>query len=212
MITDRINNNLGTIFNTETDPIYKSLICDRDGNIPDTINNPTDIDIGAIASQIEYLRRLSIDLLKQIYINHASSEFLKYQLNEFFDSLRLEDETDVEWVQRTIAIVFQQKVSRATIIVALRPYSTQEPEISSVIRDSAYADFSYADVYVGDTVVSGSKTIHVLPAIAESAESSYYTIKITLYNTPSSDLYTVVDILDRIIAAGITYILEITYT
>jgi len=149
-ITDRINSNLQTVYNIE-DPKYKALICDKDGTNPDTITKPTDIDLGVITSQIEFLRRLSIDLLKQIYIDQASGEFLKFQLNEFFDSLRLEDETDTEWVQRTIATVLGQKVSRASIIYALRPYSSQEPEITTTLQESAFADFSFADAYTTET-------------------------------------------------------------
>lgn len=159
-IVDRINNNLETLFDPENDQIYKSLICDKDGEIPSTITKPTDIDIGAIASEIEYFRLLSIDLIKQLYINQASGKFLKYQLEEYFASLRLEDETDVEWVQRTIANVFQQKVSRASIIFSLRPYSSQEPEITNVIQESAFADFSFADAYDSATFYSYTTIIN----------------------------------------------------
>jgi len=214
MITDRINSSLDTLYNINDDPIYKALVCDKDGTIPAVINVPTDIDIGCIASQIEYLRRLTIDLIKQIYIDQASGEFLEYQLEDFFGSLRLEDETDVEWVQRTIAIVFQHKVSRATIIYSLRPYSTQEPIISNVVEDSAYADFSFADIYVKSKSMNpyGTGYVFVFPAVTENYSSAFFTIKITLYNTPSSDIYTVQGILNNIFAAGISYVLQIIYT
>jgi len=214
MITDRINNSLDALFNVEDDIIYRRLICDKYGTIPAVINKPTDIDIGVIASQIEYLRRLTIDLIKQIYIDQASGEFLRYQLEEFFSSLQLEDETDVEWVQRTIAIVFQHKVSRATIILSLRPYSTQEPIISNVIEDSAYADFSFADIYVKSKSMNpyGTGYVFVFPAVSENYSSAFFTIKITLYDTPFSDIYTVQGILNNIIAAGISYVLQIIYT
>lgn len=214
MITDRINNSLNTLFDPENDRIYQSLVCDKNGTIPATINKPTDIDIGVFASQVEYLRLLTIDLIKQIYIDQASGEFLKYQLEEFFGSLRLEDETDAEWVQRTIAIVFQHKVSRATIIYSLRPYSTREPIISNVVEDSAYADFSFADVYIKSKSLNpyGTGYVFVFPAITENYSSAFFTIKITLYDTPSSDIFTVQGILDNILAAGISYVLQIIYT
>jgi hypothetical protein len=212
MITDRINNNLGALFNIN-DPVYKSLICDKDGTIPATITRPTDIDIGAIASQIEYLRFLSITLIKQLYIDQATAEFLKYQLNEFFNSLQLEDESDVEWVNRTIATVFQQKVSRAAIIYWLRPYSSLEPEITNVLTSSAYADFCFADIYTGGTFTMPDGTIVVwVPAIAENYDSSYFSIQITLYDTDAEDIWTVQDILSKIITAGISYILIIEST
>jgi hypothetical protein len=162
---------------------------------------------------VEYLRRLSIELINQLYIDRATGDFLKYQLNEFFGSLQLEDETDVEWVQRTIATVFQQKVSRASIIYWMRDYSSLEPEISNVLTSTAFAGFCFAGRYIQGSYTMPNGTIIVyVPAIAGSYDSSYYTIKITLYDTAAEDIWTVQNILQKIIAAGITYILEIIYT
>lgn len=157
-IVDRINSNLESLYNTD-DPIYQSFIANKNGTIPSIISKPTDIDIGAIASQIEYLRMLSICLVRQLFLDEASGDFLKYQLNDFFNSLKLEDETDIEWVQRTIATIFSQKVSRATIINALMPYSSQEPIISNIIQESAFADFSFADIYIAGKVTEIETTI-----------------------------------------------------
>jgi len=211
MITDRMNSNLQLLFNIE-DPIYKSFFCDKDGTVPSTITKPTDIDIGAIASQIEYLRKLSLCLIDQMFIDKAEGEFLTYTLNEFFNSLRLENESDVEWVSRTVAKVFNPKVSRAAIIFSLRPYSSQEPEIINILSESAFADFSFADVYVSDTTILNGDTIIILPAIAESFQSSFFTIKVTIYDTETDKIATVIDLLNNIIAAGITYVLQIIYT
>lgn len=211
-IQEKINNNLSTLFNVNDD-IYKSLICNKDGTIPTTISKPTDIDIGAIASQIEYLRRLSIDLVKQLYIDEASQSFLNYQLNEFFDSYQLEDESITEWIQRTISTVFQHKVSNATLIYSLRPYSSLEPEITNIIQESAFADFCFADVYTSGSYTMDDGTLVIwVPAVAENYESSYYTIKITLYDTELSDIFTVQNIINKMIVAGISYILTIEYT
>jgi len=211
-ITDRTNSNLRTLYNIE-DPIYKSLICDEDGDNPTTITLPTDITLGAITSQIEYLRRLSIDLINQMYIDEATGEFLKYQLEEFFSSFQLEDETDSEWVQRTIATVFQPKVSRASIIYSLRPYSSLEPEITNIIQESAFADFCFADVTSAGSYTMDDGTLVIwVPAIAENYQSSFYTIKITLYDTSLDDIWTVQNILRKVLAAGISYTLVIEYT
>lgn len=214
MITDRINNELDALFNIEDDPIYKALVCDSDGTIPEEITSISDLDAGAITNMIEYLRRLSIDLIKQLFIDQASGEFLEYQLVDFFNSLQLEDESDAQWVDRTIAIVFQPKVSRATIIYSLRPYSSREPEITTITTESAYADFSFADVYTSYKATNpyGTGYVFVLPAISESYSSAFFTIKITMYDTLTSDIYTIQDILDKILAAGIDYKLQITYT
>jgi len=211
-ITDRINNNLQVLFNIE-DPIYKALICDNTGNNPDSIFKPTDIDLGVFASQIEFLRRLSFCLAKQLFLTEASGEFLIYQLEEFFNSLRLEDETDLEWIQRTIVTVLQPKLSNASIIYSLRPYSSQEPEISNISTESAFADFCFADVYTsGSYTLPDSTVIKWLPAIAETFSSSFFTIKITLYNTATEDIWAVQNIIQKLIAAGISYILVIQYT
>ena len=211
-VIDRINSNLNSLFDTTHD-VYRRLICDNTGTIPTTISKPTDIDIGAIGSAIEYLRRLSIDLVKQLYIDEASTEFLKYQLNNFFDSMQLEDETESEWIQRTVETVFQHKVSNATIIYALRPYSSMEPEITNIIQESAFADFCFADVYTsGSYTMDDGTPIVWVPAIAENYQSSYFTFKVTLYDTATSEIFTVQNILNKMIAAGITYILTIDYT
>lgn len=202
-ITDKINKNLDTLFDIENDAIYRSLVCDKDGTIPETITIPTDIKIGALASQIEYLRKLSISLAEQIFLDQAEGEFLQYTLNNFFNSLKLSDETDAAWVSRTLASVFRAKVSNASIIYILRPYSSAEPIIEFVYEDSAYADFSYADCYITDL------DQYVLPAVAEDYDSEFFTIKIILYDTSDSDLVTVYGILEVMIAAGISYYLEI---
>jgi hypothetical protein len=212
-IQDRVNNNLRTLFDVNGDPIYREFICDKDGNNPDVVTLPTDIDIGIITSQIEYLRRLSISLMKQIYVDQAVGEFLEFQLEEFFGSLRAGSEIDAAWVQRTIDLVFNQKVSRASIIFVLRPYSSIEPEVTTVVSDeSAFADFSYADVYVKATVVVGGSNVYILPALAEDFDSSFFTFKVELWDTDTADIFAITDLLNKIIASGVSYILQINYS
>lgn len=215
-IVERINGSLQVLFDVNDDDVYKSFICDKDGTVPAEITKPNEITIGAMASQVEYLRKLSIELLNQIYINTATGDFLKYQLEDFFGSLQEEDETDANWVSRTIQLIFYPKLSRAAIIYALRPYSPGgEPEISTIEEKSAYANLSFAGVYVeGYSYNPGPEeyTIIVLPAIAEAYDSSYYTIQVDLYDTDFSQIYSIINLLDRIIAAGITYKIVINYT
>jgi len=211
MITDRINSNLSAFFDIE-DPVYRVFISDKDGVIPETVTKPTDIDIGANASKKEYLRRLSMSLIKQMFLNEAEKVILNYILNNFFDSLQLQDETDAQWVDRVIGTVFNHKVSRATIILALRPFSSREPVITNVTDQSAFCDFSYADIFFKDEAILDGETIFILPAVAENAESSDFTIKILLYDTPLSDVFSVRDIVDKVIAAGITVQLVIQKT
>jgi hypothetical protein len=211
MITQRINDNLSAFFEPD-DPVYKAFISDIEGVIPETVSKPTDIDIGALASQKEYLRRLSIFLVRQMYLDEAETVILEYVLNTFFQNLRLQNETDSAWVQRTIATVFNHKVSRATLIVALRPFSSREPIITNVTDQSAYGDFSYADVYQRADVEFEGETVFVFPAIAENSESSDFTIRVLLFDTPSKDIFVVKDILEKIVAAGITvrFLIQVT--
>jgi hypothetical protein len=207
-IVENINNNLKGLFDT-SDDIYIALIADKNGVIASVITKPTDIDIGAIASQQEYLRRVSLGLKNQIFIDQATGEFLKFTLEEFFASIRLINETELEWIERTAKKVFQPKLSEATFIVALRPYSSIEPLIENNVSSSAFAGLSFASrvkTFVADW--SGS-SIKIYPAIARSFSSSLYSILITLYDTPSGDINTVINIIENNIAAGITYELVI---
>jgi hypothetical protein len=211
-ITDRINDNFSALFNTVTDVIFKALINNSDGSIPGTISKPTDIDIGVIGSQIEYLRQLSITLLKQMYIDQQDTEFLEYTLNNFFDNIQLKNETEVQWVQRVIDSVFSQKVSRAGIIFLMRPYSSQEPEVTNIIVDNAFADHSYCDIYTSGSTTLDGTNIPYLAAIADTSNGAFFTIKVTIYDTLFSEIYTVQEILNNIVAAGIDVILQVIYT
>ena len=207
-IAIRINDSLKAIFNTD-DPIYKAVICDKEG-VPETaIVKPTDFNLGAIANNIEYLRRLGKNLVKQLYIDQASGEFLKYELETFFKSLKLQDETESAWIARTISLIFQPRVSKASIIYALRPYSSVEPEIIQGGGDSAFADVSFADRTIKYNTMFDGEIFVVYPAYAQTVSSSFYSIVVILYDTPSSNLYTVSDIITKYIAAGISFKIEI---
>jgi hypothetical protein len=209
-VAQNINNNLKAIFDI-ADELYLALISNINGVVPEDIEKPTDIDIGAIASQQEYLRRVSLGLQKQIYIDQSSGEFLKYTLEQFFNSIRLAGETDEDWINRTITNVFNPKVSHASFIVALRPYSTLDPLIENFISFGAFAGVSFAGRYRLFTANWEGNQRRVYPAIARSLSSSLFTIRITLYNTLSENINTVINIIENIIAAGISYELVIIY-
>lgn len=211
MITDRINNNLSAIFDIENDDIFKALINNIDGTIPGTVDKPTDFDIGVIASQIEYLRQLSITLLKQLNASEADTEFLEYTLETFFESFRLLNETDADWLNRTIDIIFSQKVSDTAIIYALTNYSSETPVITTDISDTGFADFSYCDIYQSGNYVLNGETIYFLSAIAEGFDATFFTFKVTLHNTAGAEVQICVNILNKLHAAGISWILEIIY-
>lgn len=207
-IVDNINNNLKGLYDTK-DEIYIALIADSNGTIPVTITKPTDIDIGAIASEQEYLRKVSLGLKNQIFIDQATGEFLKFTLEDFFSSIRLSGETELEWVERTAKKVFQPKLSQAAFILALRPYSSQEPEIVNNVSSSAFAGLSFASRVKSFIASWLGLSIKIYPAIARSFSFSLYSIRITLYDIPSGDINTVINLIESIIAAGITYELVI---
>lgn len=207
-ITTRINNNVKAVWNVD-DPIYKVAICNSDGTIPSTITKPTDIDIGAIASELEYLRLFSLSLIKQLTLTNASTDFLKYTLENFFGSYRLDGETDAEWLNRVIATVFQPKVSRAAIIYALRAYSNQEPEIEDGSGSSAFSNVCFAGRNKKYLTTFKGKTFFVFPATANDFSSLYFFIIITIYQNNTANVMNAVNVINKMIAAGIKYALQI---
>ena len=206
-ITDRINNNLKAIYNIDDDELYKEFVCDKDGTIPATITIPTDIDIGIIASQIEYLRLLSISLVNQLYIDQATGQFLKYELEQFFNFLQFQSETEADYIERAISMVFQPRVSTASIISALRPYSMPLPEINRIRTDSGFADCSFADIYDTYVTIYEGEDFHVFAARSSEFGSSFFSINITLYNF-EGNLQKAVNVIEAYIAAGIQYTLS----
>ena len=179
-ITLRINDNLNSIFNIENDDIFKSVICDDTGTIPATITVPTDIDIGAIASQIEYLRLLSLSLAKQVYIDQATGLFLKYELEEFFNCVQLEGETEAQWIARVIYLIFQPRVSTAAIISALRLYS--DPDALVTLSGSVACQI---DITVYNVLVDSQIIINLIDAYI-AAGITYTLTLISAYPVPGN--------------------------
>ena len=208
-ITTRINDALKDLFNID-DIIYQALICDYTGSIPDTISKPSDIDIGAMASMIEYMRLLSLSLSKQIYMDQSSGEFLSFILDEYMQLPRLTGETDEVWATRAKKILFQPKVSRAALISLLRPYSTEEPVIINEASNAMYSDCSFADRYSAFTTTTGGKKMVVYPANSETYNNIMFSIIIKLTKTNPDDYASVTDLLEKSIASGIYYTIQVT--
>ena len=210
-IANNLNNQLKALFDIDDD-IYKILFSNPNGTIATEILKPTDIDIGADASIIEYLRRLSICLVKQLFLDEADSSFIDYIAEKYFNTLRFKSETNEDLINRIIAKVFRHKVSKAALIVALRPYSSQEPEIENVLSDAMFASYSFASRYKSFRATYNGGEKKVYPAIARSFSFSLYTIKIILYDTSSSQISTVNNVVKEVKASGITYELVIRTT
>ena len=206
-ITDRINNSLLALFDTTRDEIYKSVICDDTGTIPSTITRPDDIDVGAVTSEIEYLRLLSKGLVNQLYIENANGLFLKFIMEDYFDCFRLLEETESEWIQREFDLIFRQKVSIAALFLALSPYSTPDPKIELLGSDEGFSDLCFADRYTTYTTTYQGDDFHVFSAKASLFGSSYFTLTITIYNSYGM-LKSIQKAIGNTVAAGINYNLK----
>jgi photosystem II stability/assembly factor-like uncharacterized protein len=179
---------------------------------PDGITKPTNIEVGAFAGMLEYFRTFSKSMIDQLYIDKAVPEFLKYQLENFFESYKYIEETNSAWIDRTFSIVFEHKISNASIIYNLRPYSSQEPVISNANSSACFCDFSYCNIYIEEVIDDGGETVFIFPAILSSFSGILFTFKVTLYDTSPDDIEKVKFILDRFIAAGISYVIEVIET
>jgi len=206
-ITERINNNLSVIYNIENDDIYNSIICDKDGIIAGTISRPDDIELGAITSQIEYLRILSHSLVDQLYIDQATGLYLKYVLENFFNSIQLPAETESAWIAREIALIFQPRISVGSIISALTSYSDPAPLVERLGYDSGFADRSFADIYDTYVTTYEGDDFYVFSAKSSEFGSSFFSITITMYNF-TGRVNELINIINAYIAAGITYTLK----
>lgn len=208
---ERLNNSLRSLFNVD-DEIFTSLISDVNGAVPSVVSKPSDIDIGVVASMIEYLFLLTDNLSKQIYVNSADHEFLKFTLEEFFDSVQISGESDADWLARSISTLFQPKVSNAAIIYAMIPFSPGGmPSISSGAEDSMFADCSFCEMYVLKWSSWGGSPFLIYPSFSNEFNDTLFSLIVTLFNAETSKLTFIADILTKMKAAGIFLTIEIKY-
>ena len=191
-IIDRINDSLLALFDIVNDAIYKSVICDKTGTIPGTITRPDDITIGATTSEIEYLRLLSISLQKQLFIDQSSKEFLTYYLEQFFRTVRLDGEADVDWIARTQKNVFSPRVSLAALQVGLSQYATsvsivQSPSINFEIDirlDGTIGNYQTIVNFLNQSVSAGI-TYHLIFNGSSPSNSPSHSPSNSPSNSPS---------------------------
>ncbi len=209
-IVDQLNRYLQAIFNTN-DVIYKSAVADKDGVPAGVINKPTDFNSGQIANVLEYLRGLSKDLLKQIFLDQAEGKYLDLIAQDNIGLTRYAGESDVDFVARIQKFLIADKISKAAIIFCMRPFSSPgEPVILEGEQDAAYATFSFAGVYSTFQIAAPPVYLNhfVFPAISRSQQSAFFFV-IQLENTPAADIFKVIDLLNRIVAAGIVFEIQI---
>lgn len=209
-VTEQINEYLKALYDLD-DPVYKSVYADRDGTPNPTINDPNDFNLGAVANVLEWNRQLGLCLVDQIFINKASTKYLREILEKNIGIIRYPGESDADYLARAQNFIIGRKVSKAAIIFSMRQYSSTEPVIQEGNFDVAYADVSYSDVYSSFQLVSPT-TDWVLPALSanENETSFFFVLKLT--DTDPNDFVKVIDTLNRLVAAGVAYEVQVTTT
>lgn len=208
-------NKLLTFFNHD-DPIYKSVISDKDGVPEPVITKPTDYHIGAIADVLEWNRHLTLGFLKQIFLNTAEGKYLDDYCYDMFGMYRNEGETDAEYSERVRKYILSNRLSPASIIVAVKDYSGKLPEIIEGQLDAAFADITYSDVYVPAWQCENPlpHPYHgwwVFPAIPTGTDGGEFYFILIVYNMKPEDAITVVDIVNTWKASGVGYHIEVRY-
>lgn len=195
-----------------SDPMYQSLVSDVTGVPAGTIDSPMDYNKGAVASVFEWERQLALCLMQQLVLTTATGKFLDLMLHDHVGIVRFEGDTDTEYQDHARNYIIAHKVSRASIIFYTRPYSSPgEPEILDGADDAAFADVSYSDVYTGFEATSTGPFDGwwVFPALSSGIGGTAYFFVLRLENTASGDIAKVVDLVNRWIASGIRYELQI---
>jgi len=212
-IAQEFNTMLAAFFNKD-DLVYQSVFC-NEYNTPETSPvNPEDMNIGAVASMIEYNRRLSLSLIKQLFLDQAEGIYLNLIAQNYLDIARAQSESDADYRARIVELILGHKVSPAAIIYTMRKYSSQEPEIYEGKQNSAYASLSYAGVYSNFKITSGLPHLidtFVFPAVTLLIEDEAFKFILFLWDTASGDIPLVIDTLNQFIAAGVTYEVRIQY-
>lgn len=195
------------------DRTYKSVISDVDGVPNATITKPTDFNIGAIANLLEYNRHLTIFLREQIYLNKAVGAFLDYFVSTIFNMYRYEGEDDTAFATRVAKYILAHRMSPASIIDAVKQYSSQLPEIIEGELDSAFADVTYSDNYTSFICANDSDSVYyrwwVLPAIPCGIDSGAFYFILVMYNLDPNNIAAVVDIVNNWKVAGVAYHIEV---
>lgn len=208
---ERLNQYLASLFDV-LDPVYKSIIANVDGVPAGTINKPTDYNSGAVANLLEYGRQMGIDLVAQMYFDQNTGKYHDFYANEVLGIPKFTGETEAQHKSRAQDYVMAKKISKAAIIFASRPFSVAEPEILVGGRDDAYADISFSDQYQGFVATPTGTHMDnwfIFPARAGGKNSSAYFFTLIVTGTTGSDVPKLVELLDRWVAAGIEYAIQI---
>lgn len=210
-IAETFNKYLRALYDTE-DALYKILIADPNGVPAPVVTQPQDVHIGAIASTFEWVRQLAKSLVLQLFLNQATGKFLDFLVHNHIGIVRYEGESDDSYRHRVQVYIIAPKVSRAAILYYTRPFSSPNPPaILDGLDDAPYADLTFADVYESfQNEAPGPEYLYwVFPAITLPVSASAYFFILQLENTPLSEVPAVLNLVDRWVAGGISYEIQI---
>lgn len=210
-ITNTLNKYLKAIYDINDD-IYKSLISDETGVPAGVINTPIDYNLGVIASVLQYTVTLYIDLVSQIFLDESEGTYLDLIAHNHIGIVRYTGETDANYITRIQKFILNEKTSPTAIIVAARPFSSVEPIIVEGATDSAFADWTFSDNYTSfQNQTAGAEFDYwIMPAIAIGQDSSAFFFILILENTTEAQVPELLDMLERYVAAGVSYEVQIT--
>lgn len=207
---DLLNKFLKAKYDT-SDPIYKALISDSSGVESPTVNIPADFNIGAIAGSLEWIRQLDLYLKNQLQLDTSSGMFFKLITEQYINITAYPSEIQADLVNRIISFILDPKISEASIIKVMIPYSS--PGLPEILTndEQMYADASFSDNYSSfqNTTPGIEFGYWVMAAIAGNGSAFEYFFILRLENTSSSDIMKVIDIMSRWVAAGIEYEIRI---
>lgn len=194
------------------DPVFKSLVSNPAGVPEPTITNPMHFNIGYMANLLEWNRKLVLKLLTQLDLTQAESQYLDLIAHKHLGITRYSGETNAEFVARIQVFVIAHKVSPASIIYHTKQFSSPgDPVLLEGPLDSAFADVTFTDNYqTFQNQAPGDDYLWwVQPAITVGADGGLFFFILILQNTPDADIPKVIDLVDRLIAAGVNYQIQI---
>lgn len=150
-ITKTLNKYLKAKFDVNH-PIYQAFIANSANTPPGSPANPSDLDIGAIANMLEWVRLLGKGLQNQLDLEQASTKYLNLTLHELMDIVRYEGENDTDYLARAITFIIAPKVSQASIIFHSIPYSS--PGLPQIIigGETAFADVTFQIILLNSKI------------------------------------------------------------
>jgi hypothetical protein len=161
---------------------------------------------------LEWVRLLSKGLQNQLDLTLAATKYLNFIIQGLIGIARYESESDSDYLDRAVTFIIARKVSEASIIYYTIPFSS--PGLPQILdgTETAFADVSFSDNYSefqNKTPGSPEFDHWIFPAIATSSSGGAYFFILRLENTVAADIIKVVDLVNRWIAAGIRYEIQI---